>query len=88
MEREQPLLTPTNTGSSQKSAPHEKLKQKRWKHHKSKKGNKGETKKQETSSGTTSSDLGSWESIILEIPDGMRQLYVVQTTAKDKQPQM
>ena len=33
-------------------------------------------------------DSGSWESIILETPDGTCRLYVVQTTMKDTQPQM
>ena len=32
-------------------------------------------------------DSGSWESIILETPDGTRRLYVVQTTVEDTQPQ-
>ena len=58
VESEQPLLTPTNTCNSQQSAPQEKLKQKRQKHHKSKKGNKGDTKKQETSSGIESFRFG------------------------------
>ena len=83
----QPLLTPTNIGSSQQRASQEKTKQKRRKNSKSKKGSKDATRKQETSSGSESSDLGSWESIILETPDGMRRLYVVQTTVEDTQPQ-
>ena len=83
----QPLLTPTNIGSSQQSASQEKTKQKRRRTSKSKKGNKGNTGKQETSSGSESLDSGSWESIILETPDGTRRLYVVQTTVEDTQPQ-
>ena len=83
----QPLLTPSNMGSTQQSAPQEKIKQKRQKNNKIKNGNKGDTKKQETSNGTKSLDLGSWETIILETPDGTRRLYVVQTTVDDMQPQ-
>ena len=45
-------------------------------------------RKQETSSGSESSDSGSWELIILETPNGTRRLYVVQTTVEDTQPEM
>ena len=83
----QPLLTPTNTGCTQPSASLEKIKQKRWKNNKCKKINKSDIRKQETFDGSKYLDLGSWESIILEIPNGTRWLYVVQTTVEDTLPQ-
>ena len=79
----QPLLTPIEGEISQQGNSQKGSKQKRQKNCKNKSKNKN--LKNGSSSGNDSSDSGSWESIVLETPDGTRRLYVVQTTADKKQ---
>ena len=86
-DQKQLLLTLVEGDDAQQGIPKEQPRHKRRKHHKNKGKNKGETKKIESPSGTESSDSGSWESIILETPDGAGRLYVVQTIANNKQIQ-
>ena len=79
----QPLLTPIEGEISQQGNPQKMSKQKKRKNRKNK--SKSKSLKKESSSGNDSSDSGSWESIVLETPDGTRRLYVVQTTTDRKQ---
>ena len=73
----QPGPTPTEEPVLQECAPGEKPKPKKRRSSKAKRSNKGKSKKNENSSGTDTSESGSWESIILETPDGTRQMYIV-----------
>ena len=79
----QPLLTPIEGEISQQGNPRKMSKQKKRKNCKNK--SKSKSLKKKSSSGNDSSDSGSWESIVLETPDGTRRLYVVQTTVDRKQ---
>ena len=79
----EPLLTPIEGEIAQQGNRLKASKQRRRKSCKGK--NKGRSLPKESSSGNDSSDTGSWESIVLETPDGTRRLYVVQTMAEIKQ---
>ena len=72
----------------QECAPGEKPKKpKRRKRNKSKKANPEKTKERGDSSGTDTSESGSWESIILEMPDGVRREFIVNSSTNPKSAQ-
>ena len=81
---EQPRPRPKEETVLQECAPGEKLIPKKRKHNKAKRSNKGKSKKNQSSSGTDTSESGSWESIILETPDGTRRMYIVQTPVESQ----
>ena len=75
---EQSLVEPKEEPVLQECAPGEKPKPKRRKRRKSKVNKHG------SSSGTDTSESGSWESLVLETPDGVRKEFIVKPTIEPK----
>ena len=84
---DQPLIDPKQEPILQECPLVENPKPKQRKRRKSKETNPQKAKEQGSSSGTDTSESGSWESIVLETPDGVRREYIVKSSTKPKPAQ-